>query len=83
MIHRQGPTGDVNRRSDGQPHWTIEHPHPWRARLYDFESFGEDQTDLVEFDGVLVWLSLIPRPGELGVRVSVQDGALHVEPLAA
>jgi len=83
MIHRQGPKADVTRQPDGQTKWSVERPHPWRAQVGDFQTFGEAATDVFEFEGVSVWLALIPRPGERGVQVSLQNGLLHVEPLAA
>jgi hypothetical protein len=83
MLHRQGPKGEVTRLASGQAQWSVEHPHPWRAQVGDFQSFGENPTDVVQVDGIAVWLALTPRLGELGVEVPVQNGALHVEPLAA
>ncbi len=83
MIHRQGPKGEVKRTAAGQAQWEVERPHPWRAQVGDFESFGQDATDVFVFEGVSVWLALIPKPGELGVLVSLLNGVLHVEPLAA
>ncbi len=83
MIHRQGPVGEVFRSADGQALWNVERPHTWRARIYDFAHLGSDTTDIGLYDGVLVWLALVPRPGESGVRVSLREGTLHVEPASA
>jgi len=80
MVSRQGPKGDVLRTSEGRATWNIERPHPWRAQVGDFTSFGENPTDVFNFEGVLVWLALIPRPGENGVHVSLRDGQLWIEP---
>jgi hypothetical protein len=79
MIHRQGPKADVTRSSDGSARWEVERPHPWRAQVGDFQTFGENAQDVSLVDGILVWLALIPRPGELGVIVSVRNGQLFVE----
>lgn len=80
-IHRQGPRADVKRTSDGEAQWAIERPHPWRAQIGDFQTFGENAEDVFLFDDIRVWLALIPRPEEAGVVVSVRDGDLFVEPI--
>jgi hypothetical protein len=82
-ILRQGPKGEVTRNVGGQAEWNVEQPHPWRAMVGDFQSFGENPTDVVVVEGIAVWLALVPKLGELGVTVSVRNNALHVEPLAA
>ena len=82
-ILRQGPKGEVTRGAAGQAQWRVERTHPWQALVGDFQSFGKNPTDVVVVDGTPVWLALVPRPGEIGVQVSVQDGSLYVEPLAA
>jgi len=79
MIHRQGPRGDVTRSADGQAQWNIEHPHPWRAQVGDFQTFGENAEDVYLVDGINIWLALTPRLGEIGVEISVRDADLVVE----
>ena len=79
MIHRQGPKGDVVRLPTGQASWSVERPYPWRAQVGDFATFGDTDEDIHVVDGLRVWLALIPRPGEIGVAVTVQDQALHVQ----
>jgi hypothetical protein len=84
MIHRQGLKGDVVRTAGGQVSWTVERPHPWRAQVGDFKALGRAATDAVfNVDGIAVFLVLVPRPGEVGVQVSLLDGDLYVESLAA
>jgi hypothetical protein len=83
MIHRQGPKGDVTRSSEGEAKWQVERPHPWHAQVGDFHTFGENAEDVSLVNGILVWLALIPRPGESGVRVSTRSGQLFVEPRVA
>ena len=78
MVLRQGPKADLTRTSDGQPKWSVEHPDPWRAQVGDFQAFGEAATDVSVFDGVLVWLALIPKPSEFGLHVSLHEGKLYV-----
>ena len=82
-IHRQGPRADVSRSSDGQAEWSVERPHPWRAQIGDFQTFGENVEDVFQVEGILVWLALIPRLGEIGVEVSIRDGALFVDEIRA
>jgi len=79
MIHRRGPRGEVTRSSTGQAEWNVERPHPWRAQVGDFQTFGENAEDVSVVEGILVWLALVPKPGELGVEVSVRNGELFVE----
>lgn len=79
MIHRQGLRADVIRSPTGQVEWSIEHPHPWRAQVGDFQTFGYDAEDVFLFDGIYVWLALIPKSGELGVEVSIRGGELYVD----
>jgi len=79
MIHRQGPVGEVTRTSAGDAKWRVERPHPWRAQVLEI---GDHHDDIVLVEGVLVWLPLIPRKGELGVQVSARNGELYVEALA-
>ena len=79
MIHRQGPKGDVSRTPEGQAEWNIDRPHPWSALVQDLAAIQDSSEDISNFDGVLVWLALIPRLGENGVHVSVQNGQLWVE----
>ena len=78
-IHRQGPKADVVRSVAGQAAWKVERPHPWRAQVGDFQSFGENAEDVSAVEGILVWLAFTPRPGELGIHVSVRNGELFVE----
>ena len=83
MIHRQGPRGEITRTPDGRSEWNVERPHPWRAQVGDFKSFGEDPTDVRSFEDVLVWLALVPWPGEGGVQVSLREGELFAEPITS
>ena len=78
MIHRVGPVGEVSRGS-GEAAWQIERRHPWAVRVGSYSAAAEKDENVVVVDGVSVWLPLIPRQGELGVVVTVQEGQLHVE----
>lgn len=79
MIHRQGPTGDILRDANGNAAWSIERRHPWAIQVGSYETIPDDSENVVFVDGVRVWLPLIPREGELGITVTVQEGQLHVE----
>jgi hypothetical protein len=79
MVHRQGPKGDVTRLPTGEASWSVERPYPWCAQVGDFATIDDTAEDVHVVDGVRVWLALIPKPGELGVTVTVRDQALHVE----
>lgn len=79
MIHRQGPVGNNTRTTDGETNWSVERPPPWKLRLADFETIPDDAENVVIVEGVRVWLPIIPRPGELGVEVSVREGELFVD----
>ena len=57
----------------------IEHPHPWRALIGDFETIEDTAEDVSVVDGLRVWLALVPKERERGVIVSARDGCLHVE----
>ena len=83
MIHRQGPRADVTRAGNGQTEWSVERPHPWRAQVGDFVTFEDGAEDIEIVEGIRVWLAIIPRVGEVGVEVSIQDGELFVETLRA
>lgn len=83
MVHRQGPRGNVTRTDAGGVNWSVERPHPWRAQVGDFQTFGDDPEDVFLFDEIPVWLALVPRPGESGVEVSVRDGELFVDEIRA
>jgi hypothetical protein len=78
-ILRQGARGEVTRSNDRQAEWKVERPHPWRALVGDFASFGENPTDVQTVEGIPVWLALVPRPDECGVKVSVRNEELFVE----
>jgi hypothetical protein len=82
LIHREGPRGEVTRSSEGRAKWEVERPYPWRAQVGEFETFAESD-DVFLVEGVRVWLALIPKPHERGVRVLVLEGELHVEPVNA
>jgi hypothetical protein len=82
MIHRQGPTGDVTRTTSGQAAWAVERPHPWRARIGEFETIEDTSEDIHIVSGLRIWLALIPRPGEAGVEITAREGELHVEAIA-
>lgn len=79
MIHRQGPRGDLTRTSTGEAHWNVERPHPWQAYIGELQLLGDNPEGVFSFDGVLVYLALIPKQGEAGVEVSVHDGELFVD----
>jgi hypothetical protein len=79
MVHRQGPVGDVSRSEDGKAVWTVERLHPWKVRVGEFEVIPDTDEDVVVIDGVRIWLPLIPRPGERGIRISVRDGELFAD----
>jgi hypothetical protein len=78
MIGRQGPVADVIRTSDGQTKWNIEYLHPWRTQVFEID---DHNVDLVDVEGISIWLVLIPKLGELGVNVTLRDGKLFVEAL--
>ena len=83
MIHRQGSIAENSRAPSGQTDWRIERPHPWKVRLGDFATIRDNDKDVVVVEGIRVWLALIPRPREAGVEVSVRDGELYVDAIAA
>ena len=66
--------------SDGQAKWTVERPHPWKAQVFEISDHNDD---LVLVDDLSVWLALIPKTGEAGVRVTLRHGELFVEALDA
>ena len=79
MIHRQGPKGDLTRLPTGEASWSVERPHPWRAQVGDFTAIADTDEDVYVVNGLRVWLALIPRPGELGVTVTVREQSLYVD----
>ena len=79
MIHRQGPVADNLRDVNGHTNWKIERPYPWAIQVGSYESIADDNENIVFVDGIRIWLPLIPRPGELGVIVTVKEGQLYVE----
>lgn len=82
LIQRQGPVADVKRLPDGNANWAIQRPHPWSVLVGEFATFEDDAEDVLIIDGIRVWLALVPRNGEAGVRVSVQDGELFADELS-
>ena len=80
MIHRQGPAGDVTRTTDGGTQWEIVRPsRRWPIQVGSYGSLPDNDENIAFADGVRIWLPLIPRLGEAGVIVSVQEGQLRVE----
>ena len=79
MIHRVGPSGEVTRTHDGGTEWSVERQHPWRALVGDYGAVN----GVVIIEGIPIWLALIPKPGELGVQVSVKNAELFVEVIVA
>ncbi len=83
MIHRQGPIAENSRAPSGQTAWRIERPHPWNVRLGDFATIRDNDEDVHIVEGIRVWLALVPKADEAGVEVSVRNGELHVDAIAA
>ena len=79
MIHRQGPVGEVSRTKAGGTTWEIERPHPWAIQIGEWDTIPDDDENIVFVDSVRIWLPLTPKPGEVGVIVSVAEGKLHVD----
>ena len=83
MIHRQGPTGDITRSSNGGFQWEIERPHPWAIQIGSFDGIPDNDENIVVVGGFRIWLPLLPRSGESGVEILVREGQLHVETITA
>jgi len=79
VISRQGPVGDVKRGASGEALWSIEQRHPWQMEIQSLEPIPD--ADLMRVGEFLVWLPLLPRPGELGVVISAQGGQLRADAL--
>ncbi len=82
MILRQGPSGDVTRSPNGETVWRIQRPNrAWRLETGSFETYPDDELQIV--NGLRVYLALIPRDGEAGVIVTLENGEPTVEALGA
>ena len=79
MIHRQGAVGDLTRTSNGNTKWEMERPHPWAIQVGEWDAIPDNNENIVFVEGVRIWLPLIPKPGEVGVIVSVAEGQLRVD----
>ena len=78
-IGRMGSRADVVRLADGTVHWAIERPHPWVVTITEQPAVNPYPEGIVVVDGVDIFLALIPRAGELGLRISARDGQLFVD----
>jgi len=79
-IERVGAVGELHRDPEGKAVWSIHHPHPWNVTICGVQ---EDipESEFLHIDGFRIVVALVPWPGEAGVRVSVRDGTLQVDPL--
>jgi len=80
MIGREGARADVSRSKDGGTVWNVERPaSPWRFDLGSFEAYPDAECQLV--NGIRVYLALIPREGERGVVIRLNNGEPTIESL--